>query len=85
MNTLAPSRPWARLGALACATILATSLAASVAVQPQSRAAACPAEATLEARLNATILRAIEQAHVDQDFELVESLERLLAARAAAR
>ena len=85
MNTLAPSRPWARLGALACATVLGTSLAASVVLQRPFRVPARNVEAGVDARLDATLFRAIDQAYVDRDFDLADSLERLRATRAAAR
>jgi hypothetical protein len=81
MNSLAQSGAWARLGALAFATILSTALTASVVLQRQSRVPACSAELTIEARLDATLRRAIEQAYADQDFDLADSLERILVLR----
>jgi hypothetical protein len=84
MNTIAPSRPWPRLAALACATVLATFLAASVCLQRQTRAPARSADEALDARLNAALVRAIDQAYVDHDLELAESLERIRDLRARA-
>ena len=84
MNTMAPSRPWPRLVALACATILATFLAASVCLQRETRVPARSAKGVVEARLDAALVRAIDQAYLDHDLELAESLERIRDSRTRA-
>ena len=81
MNSLAPAGAWARLGALACATTLTIGLAASVILQRQSRVPARSPEAAIEARLDAKLVRAIEQAYADHDLDLADSLERILILR----
>ena len=84
MNTVALSRPWSRLTALTCATVLTTSLIASVFLQRQTRVPARSAKGVVEARLDAALVRAIDQAYLDHDLELAESLERIRDSRTRA-
>jgi len=84
MNTVALSRPWSRLTALTCATVLTTSLIASVFLQRQTRVPARSLEDVVDARLDASLLRAINQAYLDQDLELADSFQRLRETRVRA-
>jgi hypothetical protein len=69
---------------LTCATVLATSLTASVALQRQTHVPARSAQDAIDARLDASLLRAIDQAYLDQDLELADSFQRLRETRVRA-
>lgn len=84
MKTRSPHRSWARLAALACATTLATALGASVTLQRSTGALAHAAQVPASARLDARLASAIDEAYLDGDLELADSLERICASRAAA-